>query len=111
MLESRQGRKTAEMADRTARSLHRSRVASERRPQLRVVAGALDGGAGGKATALVAPAAALPVLSPSSDICGVSRGGWAAPGLLYAAVPAAPLLGAWETSPPGAPPARPSGFT
>src|SRR6266851_2097497 len=110
MLESPQGRKTAEMADRTARSLHRSRVASERRPQLRVVAGALDGGAGGKATALVAPAAALPVLSPSSDICGVSRGGWAAAALLYAAFAAALLLAAWKATPPEPWPASPSVF-
>src|SRR5260370_28205941 len=98
------------MAERPARSLHGSRAASERGRELRVVAGALDGGASGKARALVAPAAAPPVLSPSSDICGVSRGGWAAAALLYAAFAAALLLAAWNATPPEPWPASPSVF-
>lgn len=98
------------MADRTARSLHRSRVESERRPQLRVVAGALDDAPSGKATALVAPATAPPVLSQSSDICGVSRGGWAAAALLYAALAAGLLLAAWTATPPEPWPASPTVF-
>jgi periplasmic protein TonB len=110
MLESRQGRKTAEMADRTARSLHRLRVESDQRPQLTLIAGALDGTPGGKAATLVAPAAAPPVLSQSSDICGVSRAGWAAAALLYAALATTLLLLAWNATPPEPWPASPTLF-
>ena len=98
------------MADRTTRSLHRLRVDSDHRPQLTLIAGALDGAPGGKAATLVAPAAAPPVLSQSSDICGVSRGGWAAAALLYAALATALLLAAWTATPPAPWPASPTLF-
>src|SRR6185312_1636012 len=69
----------AEIADRAVRSTRRLRGDSDPRPQLKLIAGALDSAVPGSRNApLVAPAAAPPVLSPSSDICGVSRGGGAA---------------------------------
>src|SRR6185437_750333 len=69
---------TAEMADRTARSIHRLRGESGQRPHLTLIAGALDSATPARSAPLVPPAVVPPMLSPSSDICGVSRGGWAA---------------------------------
>jgi protein TonB len=88
------------MADRTARSIHRSRLDSDHRPQLKLVAGAREVAPSGAAATLVAPATAPPVLSQTSDICGVSRGGWAAAALSYAALGTAILLAAWTATPP-----------
>src|SRR5690242_4184502 len=111
MLESRRGRKMAEIADRAVRSTHRSRGEADQRPQLKLIAGALDGAApGSRGAPLVAPAAAPPVLSPSQDICGVSRGGWAAAAILYATLAAALVLAAWKAVPPEPWPVSPTVF-
>ena len=111
MLESRDGRKMAEIADRAVRSTRRWRGESDPRPHLTLVAGTRDSAAPiGKGAPLVAPAAALPVLSPSSDICGVSRGGWAAAAILYAALAAGLALAAWTATPPEPWPVSPTVF-
>jgi protein TonB len=88
------------MADRTARSLHRLRLDSDAKPQLKLIAGARDAAPSGTATLLVAPAVAPAVLSPSSDICGVGRLGWAGAAILYAALGGALLIAAWRATPP-----------
>ena len=91
----------AEIADRAVRSTPRLRGDSDSRPQLKLIAGALDSVIpGSKGAPVVAPAAAPPVLSPSVDILGVSRGGWAAATILYAALAAALALAAWQATPP-----------
>src|SRR5690348_3600742 len=88
------------MADRTARPLQRARGEAERKPHLRLIAGALDAAPGGPPAPLAAPAVPPPLLSPSSDICGIGRAGWAAAALLYAAVGAATMLAPWRVTPP-----------
>jgi len=90
------------MADRTARSLRRLRAEADQRPQLRLIAGTRDSAPAAKPATLVAPAALPPVLSPSSDICGVGRAGWAAAILFYAALATAALLALWSATPPEA---------
>src|ERR1700731_507810 len=94
------GGKRQKMADRTVRSIHRSRLDADHRPQLKLVAGAREVAPSGAAATLVAPATVPPVLSQTSDICGVSRGGWAAAALFYAALGATILLAAWTATPP-----------
>jgi len=102
----------AEIADRAVRSTRRLRGDSDPRPQLKLIAGALDSAVPGSRNApLVAPAAAPPVLSPSSDICGVSRGGWAAAAILYGVLAAAVALAAWTATPPEPWPATPTVYT
>jgi len=111
MLESRRRRKMAEIADRAVRSTPRLRGEADPRPQLKLIAGARNSAVpGSKAAPLVAPAAAPPVLSPSTDICGVSRGGWAAAVILYAALGAALALAAWTATPPEPWPTSPTVF-
>jgi periplasmic protein TonB len=101
----------AEIADRAVRSTPRSRGESDPRPQLKLIAGALDSAPPrGKGVPLVAPAAAPPVLSPSTDICGVSRGGWAAAAIVYVTLGAALGLAAWTATPPEPWPASPTVF-
>jgi periplasmic protein TonB len=101
----------AEIADRAVRSTPRSRGESDPRPQLKLIAGALDSAPPrGKGAPLVAPAAAPPVLSPSTDICGVSRGGWAAAAIVYVTLGAALGLAAWTATPPEPWPASPTVF-
>src|SRR5690348_14377869 len=109
MLESRRGRKMAEIADRAVRSTPRLRGESDPRPQLKLIAGRLDSAApASKGAPLVAPAAAPLVLSPSADICGLSRSGWAAAVILYATLGAALVLAAWTATPPEPWPASPT---
>lgn len=111
MLESRDGRKMAEIADRALRSTRRWRGESDPRPHLTLIAGTRDSAApSSKGAPLVAPAAAPPVLSPSTDICGVSRGGWAAAAILYAVLAAALVLTAWTVTPPEPWPVSPTVF-
>jgi periplasmic protein TonB len=99
----------AEIADRAVRSTHRLRGESDPRPHLKLVAGTLDSAApGSKGARLVAPAVVPPMLSPSQDICGVSRGGWAGAAILYATLAAALVLAAWKATPPEPWPASPT---
>ncbi|HEX6843462.1 MAG TPA: energy transducer TonB [Stellaceae bacterium] len=99
----------AEIADRAVRSTRRLRGDSDPRPQLKLIAGALDSAVPASRNApLVAPAAAPPVLSPSSDICGVSRGAWAAAAILYGVLAAALALATWTATPPEPWPATPT---
>ena len=75
--------------------------ASDPRPQLKLIAGTVDSAApGSRGAPFVGPAAAPPVLSPSTDICGVSRGGWAAAAILYALLAVALALAVWTATPP-----------
>jgi protein TonB len=100
----------AEIADHRARSIHRLRGESDQRPHLKLIAGALDSATPGRGVRLVAPAVVPPMLSPSNDICGVSRGGWVAAAILYVALATVLALAAWQATPPEPWPASPLVF-